>query len=517
MKLKKELVLIFLILGLAGIFRLYHLKEFFYWSTDEELVATFARRLLIESRPFLSIPVGTLGLNLGPFFYYLTALILFLGKLNPLVTALFGSLVGILITFLAYFLMGKMFSKKVGVLTAFLYGTSFFMSLFDRRWWPLSLDPLWFFLGFWALFKLVRGENKYFSLLAAVLVMALNADPTVLVFWLAAGAVFLIWRLPILKRDFLLGWIIILIGILPILLTEVKHGFGGVRVLVSGQFLGRVMERAPLAVDWRLFLAAPAKLLYTPAGRLAEKEFCYCYEFFKYDLGVILGMLIVFLSFVLGFFLFLPKTKKKKEILGLKILYVIFLAAFLGILVFVWSGHNFYQHYLLIILPGFLVLWAVWLEKIWKRNKAIMGWLLLAFLVLNLRSLFLVRADFGYERKIAAIEWVVAKVGEGDFGLYTSEDGWLQGGGWTYLFFYKGKTPTFSYGNYYLNQLLGKGVEEKKTNKIVLMVERGYWEKKRELADEIKKHLIARKDFENFEIVIFDNQEGWVEKGKVAF
>jgi len=514
---RKNLLLFFLILFLAVFFRFFKLREWFYWSVDEELVATFARRLFIEGKFFLSIPVGTLGLNLGPFFYYLTALILLLGKFNPLVTAFFGSLVGILTTFLAYFLMGKIFSKRVGVLTAFLYGTSFFISLFDRRWWPLSLDQLWFFLGFLALFKLVRRDDKYFSLLALVLVMALNCDPTVLVFWIATLLVFLIWRLPVFKKDFLLGWIIILIGILPIFLTEIRHGFSGLKFFYEGRLVGRTVEAVPLAMDLKLLLAGPAKLLYTPAGSLAEKEFCYCYEFFVYNAGVVLGMMIVVLSFVLGVFLIFSKNRKKKEILGLKILYVVFLAAFLGIILFVLTGHNFYQHYLLIVLPGALVLWAVLLERIWESRKELVVFLLFLFLVINLRTLFLAKTSYGYERKMEAVEWVITNLEDDNFSLYTSDDGWVRGGGWTYLFFYKGRLPRFSYGDYYLNQLLGKKVEEKKTNKIVLIVEKGYWEKKKELADEIGKHLIARGDFESFEVVIFDNKEGWVEKEEVVF
>ncbi len=223
-------------------------------------------------------------------------------------------------------------------------------------------------------------------------------------------------------------------------------------------------------------------------------------------------------SLVLGlYFAFSKGGEKRIGVLGLKILYVLFLSAFLGILIFVWSGHNFYQHYLLIILPGFFVLWAVLLEKLWKKWRGLVVFLLFLYLVVNLRTLVLARVDFGFERKIRAVEWTIENLEDDDFGLYTSEDGWLQGGGWTYLFFYKKRGPMFSYGDYYLSQLFGKKVEERQTKKVVLMVEKGYWKKKKELFGKIERQLMVRKSFESFEVVIFDNSDGWVEREKINF
>src|SRR3990167_4360712 len=121
---KLHLAILIIIIGLAAFLRFYQLPDWFYFMIDEERDAFIIRRILVEHRPVLIGGALPGGIYVGPAFYYLSALIMFISKLNPLGEAVFASLLGIFSVWLVYQVGRSMFSRQVGLFSSLIYALS---------------------------------------------------------------------------------------------------------------------------------------------------------------------------------------------------------------------------------------------------------------------------------------------------------------------------------------------------------------------------------------------------------
>ena len=110
--------LIILLLLLTFLLRIYKIEDLFYFSYDEEIPAFIGRKLLLFGDISLLGGVAPFGFHLAPYFYWFLTLLLFLGKLNPVIWGYAGAVIAT-VTTLMMFLVGKeFFGKKVGFLAA---------------------------------------------------------------------------------------------------------------------------------------------------------------------------------------------------------------------------------------------------------------------------------------------------------------------------------------------------------------------------------------------------------------
>jgi len=110
--------LIILLLLLTFLLRIYKIEDLFYFSYDEEIPAFIGRKLLLFGDISLLGGVAPFGFHLAPYFYWFLTLLLFLGKLNPVIWGYAGAVIAT-VTTLMMFLVGKeFFNKKVGFVAA---------------------------------------------------------------------------------------------------------------------------------------------------------------------------------------------------------------------------------------------------------------------------------------------------------------------------------------------------------------------------------------------------------------
>src|SRR5690348_15619781 len=108
---------------------------------DEEVMNLIQRRIVLGVHFPLIGSVSPLGTYLGPYWYYIGALVLGISKLNPIGQGYFAAALGTFNIWLIYWVGKELFNKKVGLFAAFFYSTSFLMVIFDRRFWQLTLGP----------------------------------------------------------------------------------------------------------------------------------------------------------------------------------------------------------------------------------------------------------------------------------------------------------------------------------------------------------------------------------------
>src|SRR3989344_6694569 len=110
---------------------------------------------------------------------------------------------------------------KIGLVGSFLYASSFVGGLFDRRWWPLSLN---LFLTSFAILCLVQiiYKKKYLYLLplSAAIGLAAHADPTIGVIGVASVLSLIIFKVSILRKESLFATLILLVFLTPVLIFE---------------------------------------------------------------------------------------------------------------------------------------------------------------------------------------------------------------------------------------------------------------------------------------------------------
>lgn len=122
--------------------------------------------------PQTSIP----GVYLGPFFYYLIAVPLLLGNLNPVAPAILTSLLGVGAIYLVYRIGRDFFSERVGLLAAFLYASSPLAIIQSRISLEPSPLPLFGLLFIFASLKFFKGERLFIWLVIFSLLIALQLN-----------------------------------------------------------------------------------------------------------------------------------------------------------------------------------------------------------------------------------------------------------------------------------------------------------------------------------------------------
>jgi len=181
-----------LIVALGLFLRLIYLREWFHFEMDEEVIAWKLRPFLQEGKPFL-IGGGTpFGFHLGPAFYYLSAIPLFFSRLDPIGWGVAAAILGVMTIWLMWLVGRNLYGRRVGLMAALFWATSFTAVMSDRHWWPLVLDPILSLLAILVMLKISRSPRRpprrisrndvivWWMFLGLVLAFAWQADLTVL-------------------------------------------------------------------------------------------------------------------------------------------------------------------------------------------------------------------------------------------------------------------------------------------------------------------------------------------------
>lgn len=464
---------IFLILSLMVFVRFYRVADLGYFMMDEERDVFLVRRILVDKRPLLvggSIPGG---INVGPSFFYISAIPYALGRLNPLGPAWAAGVVGVIGVIGVYWVGKELFDRRVGILAALFAGFSLVNIIYQRPWWPLTMSQVVTLAAYWALFK-----NKLLILTLALIVGA-QSDPSTLSL-IPLSITWLWWhrkRSGLTRKHYLAAVCLFLMAHASWVLFEFRHDFMSSRALI-GLLKGPTLAYAKVGpyepvrgfISVLKMTAATVYRLFIPTGPLdVTKQISPAEIFLNQRLSAIwwpLAWIILILVVLYALFYSLKRpaiasrfpeklsegpTSGGRTLVGFH-----FLISLVGIFIYTTLFPGYVHEWMwFFMFPGFFLIAAdvlISFEQRWKDANLPVGrfasFLVAAWVVWQM-SLFLKLDNVaGLGKKLAVVKAAQAEINGRPYELRSGGEEGLRYGGWRYLFTLYGQEPVKSYMDY---------------------------------------------------------------------
>ena len=430
------------ILLIAFLFRFYNLQGFQFWFSDEEVNAMVVRKMVVEKRPVFISPNSTTGLTLGPFFHWLSVPIFYVSNLNPEIILAAMGFLGILTSYIVFLIGKSAGNPKIGLVSSFLYASSFVMGLYDRRWWTLSISPILAAIAIYSIFQIKTFHKYLWSIpLAICISFSFHADPTIGVITIATLLTFLVLRIPILRKEYLYALLAIVIFLAPLLLFEIKHPKS-----VTNPILASLRKNTPPTGGFgQIINDLSQKTLITFSNVTVPKPTKFAEIYIssgfsgRHNLFGSIFFPIILILVLFPIFKFSSLSKKERAFVSLLYCY---LAAFLaGIFLYsVFYKKPIWQHYFTIVLPAFFLLAGFTLAKALK-NQILLVALLTIFFLVNFYTLLNSSFKYPLFEKRKLVSDLSQKLSDSSFSLYQKGDAYFIGGGFPILFIFENKHP----------------------------------------------------------------------------
>ncbi|MFX0211418.1 MAG: ArnT family glycosyltransferase [Candidatus Hodarchaeota archaeon] len=152
--------------------RIYKFSEFFQFGHEQDLQAWIVKDILIDQHPRLigqetSIP----GLFIGPLYYYLLVPFFAILGMDPRASIIPITLISLATIVSVYFVLTKLYGKKVGFIGAFIYSVSPAIVFLDR--WAVPTQPtlLWIIWFYYVVMMFSKGELKVTPILLVLVAL----------------------------------------------------------------------------------------------------------------------------------------------------------------------------------------------------------------------------------------------------------------------------------------------------------------------------------------------------------
>lgn len=435
---------------LYGFFmRFYKLSQFFYFTHDEETMAFRVLPALTTNKLFLIGGVTPLHIHTTPYNYYLSAVVLKMGNLDPIIWGVLSGMLGLMTIIVIYKVGTEAINRRVGFIAAFLYAGSYLAALYDRHYWPLSFDQLLGIIVFGSLFQIIQKRLVYIYPLVLAMIFGFSSDWSNLLFFIIVPLAWVIWRLPVRKKEVSKAFSLLILSFLPLILFDIRHGLeniNGIRLFLAErkEMLGWSYERF---LD-TLFLIPQSmiRLLHVFGNNEIAFQYSYCSEHSDARLQAVpwlmMGLLIT-ASIIVACRLRTKLPPREKTFLHLLILF--FATGFISINLYGnVSSSKLHEHYLATLFPAAFLFFGYILSLVWQKNRWLIVALLTLFFAVNTVSLVNANNTVGYQSKKAAVRYALSQLKNYDFAL-ESLGSCYRYGGWRYLFYLAGREPVKSY------------------------------------------------------------------------
>src|SRR3989344_5485467 len=213
---KNLIVFLLLLLTVSAFLRFYNLSHLLYWMFDEERDAFFVKRILVDHRPILIGGAIPEGFYLAPGYFYIASFFYLFSKGNPLGPAVVASSLGVISTFLIFFVTQKLFNKKTAVFSSIIYAFSYMVIAYNRTWWPLTFGPTLSLITYFSLFKLSQKfEAKWIYVLTFSFIVGAQTDPSNFGLIILTVLIWLILKLPLKNKHIFFGISVFLLSHFP--------------------------------------------------------------------------------------------------------------------------------------------------------------------------------------------------------------------------------------------------------------------------------------------------------------
>jgi len=462
--------------------RFFQVNQFGYFMLDEERDAFLVRRMLVDHRPLLIGGAIPGGINVGPLFFYISAIPYTLSNLNPVGPAYAAAMVGFLSVLAVYLIGRKLFDEKTAILATVFSGFSLLNIIYHRPWWPLTMSQLVVLITYLCLWNLIRGnpavrqgypfasQRKWLFVLVSTLIIGAQSDPSTLSL-IPLSIIWLCWKRNQIKLPGKL--IVSMIGIFLLahatwFAFELRHDFLNTRA-VAGLFKGLALQgkTRPYGAS-QVFQMTSAMLyrLFIPTGPLdVTKQISPAEEFLKSRLEGVWWPGAYILLLVVGYYVTRSfKGRESRQLLSLH-----FLISLSGILIYTFAFPGYVHEWMwAFMFPMFFLMMAdilIWLfYKAWPwvtKARPLLTLSVCTWVVWQLTLFSRLTNIAGLGVKLKIVQEAQTQISGRPYELRSEGSNSLRYGGFRYLFTLYGNPPVKSYMDYvYEDWLYPKNEEE---------------------------------------------------------
>lgn len=242
-------ILLLVTLLIAGFLRLYKISDYMTFLGDEGRDALVVYNILHGKLTLLGPTSSVGGFFLGPIYYYFMVPFLWFYNFDPVGAAIMVGLFGIATVWLTYKIGTEFFGETAGLLAGVLYAISPLVIAYSRSSWNPNLMPFFTLITLYVLYKAVAEKKILLLFISGLLfgiVMQLHYLATFVAVIIASYIVLtrVIWRdkkntlqlASQIFKDYLFLFIGFIVGWLPFLAFEARHGFPNARSILNFVF-----------------------------------------------------------------------------------------------------------------------------------------------------------------------------------------------------------------------------------------------------------------------------------------
>lgn len=363
---KKDAIILFIILLLAFILRVWRLDEYLPFLGDEGRDVRVVRRFVTEFDLMFIGPRTSIGdMYLGPLYYYLISPFLAVWGLSPVGPAFFVALLSTITVWFIWFVSRTWFGKVAGVTSSFLFAISPVVINQAKHSWNPNIMPFFALLAIFSAWKVWdKKDYKWIIVLGIAFgtiiqshYLGLLLAPTIFIVLL--GSIIFDYKKSINLRKFVIfsfaGLLSFILLISPLFFFDYKHGWQNLGSMetffVNRQTTVSAKPWNALPEMWPLWHEQLITRLVT--AKNAEAGF---------------AISVTLLCFF-GYYIWI--YYKKKRYSELSPILIIGMWGFFGILGLGLYKQSIYDHYFGFLFPlPFLMIGFV-AEKVWNKEGKI--------------------------------------------------------------------------------------------------------------------------------------------------
>lgn len=389
---KKNSVIIGLAIFLLSIFlRVYRIDDRHQFGLDEEYQATLAMTIVDDFHPiWIGVSASDTGFYLGPYWTYLTALLLKIGSGDILITAYAAALLGSMTALTIYLLVKRYVGFWAGVIGGVLYSVLPMFVFFDQKYWNPSPIPLVTVLFVY----LATNVKNQTNLLLLSLLMALifHVHLSLLALFVPLGFVVIKNYKSIKRSSIVKAFLIFLFTNIPLIVFDYyKKGSNLKSIIGLSGYKGGV-NPSDQAIN---ILRSISRLFYFEPGlEVSEEVLSSCANFVKSSPSAFIGggILVLMMFWVFKYF----KESEFNQVI------VVSFSSFL-VLTLMFRG-VFREYYLL----GMFVLLIIGLASlVYRFNKIAVVGLLGLVLFFSLKTIVVAQESYGLKVKKELVSKVI--------------------------------------------------------------------------------------------------------------
>ncbi len=255
-------VLLAPVLVLAAFLRFWRIDSMFHFMGDEGRESMAEWNLIHGKLPLLgpSLSIGR-TLHLGPFFYYLEAIPIWLSNGSPVGPTILVGLFGVATPIVLFLYLRRCCGSVPAAAAALVMAASFLMVEYSRRPWNPTVTPFFTLMFLWSLVSWKRGNPAWLLVTSASLACLLQLQPVNL-FLVPVAVIFVIWARPGRPSAAVICGAVIAFVVIssPLLIYDGGHNLSNLRgwlaVLTHGKSNAPPRNASSLKLLFNLFYRA---------------------------------------------------------------------------------------------------------------------------------------------------------------------------------------------------------------------------------------------------------------------